>query len=98
MLNESVAYRNTATNFRALKTAAEQRGDIQIGDSVVTKRLQARGVNVYSTPVSMSPGFIRKLGRINFAAAISAHDPEAVAALKEERERRQREIEARNAK
>jgi hypothetical protein len=91
----SIATRRPRTTFA--REIAQATNDVRIGDSVITRRLQARDVNVYATPVSVTDGFARRLGRINYAAAISRDDAEAVAALAEENERRNAEIAAKRA-
>ena len=63
-----------------------------IGDSVITKRLMARGINVQPCPTYVTDGFRGKLGRINYVASIDTQDEDAVAALAEEVARREAEI------
>ena len=60
---------------------------VHIGDAVITKRLQKRGIKLFPAPVSVMDGFRGKIGRIYYAAAIDSRDPLAMAALTEERRR-----------
>lgn len=82
----SVPTRNPRKTFA--EELALSQDDIRIGDSVITKRLQKRGIHVFATPISVKDGYKRTLGRITYAAAIDKNDAVAVAALAEERARR----------
>lgn len=92
MLNYSEAVRKPSASF---KLALEKAGMFElIGDEVVTKRLKKRGIKLFAAPRLYSGGSRGSLGRIHYAAAVSTEDAEAMAALKEEREKLDLEIRA----
>lgn len=87
--------RNPRKTFKKLYEQAKNDNDVVIGDAVITKRLQARGIDVFPSPVNVLDGFCGKLGRIYYAGAINGNDNVAMNALREEKARRSIEMQIR---